>query len=281
MRIHESCFARARGGIAVLLLGALVPAALTVKAEAGEDPPAANHYLVYRVLAPVPGPYPVALRDPFSSPAFTSHVADPLEWFMNPAIKNGEPMVNPMLHYTWWRIQADASTRRIVIVSQFGEQELDVAAAEYLLNPALKVSTAGVDAVTKIPGSNGGGPAPPVANHYKCYRATGPFTPQAVTVQDQYGSYAGQVVTPEWVCTPADKEFDGVTEPVVEPDLNYVCYRVNLTPPATVRTVLFTDQFMTTDNAVAEATWLCVPSTKQIVVSAGPSTWGALKSMYR
>ena len=231
--------------------------------------PPGNHYLVYQVRTPVPGGFPVLLRDQFTSPDFSSHVANPLEWFANPVEKNGEAMLDSLLHYTWWRISTpEPFSQRVVVKNQFGEFELDVQNPQYLLNPANKN--------TPVPG-----PPPPHGDHYKCYRAVGPFTPRPVTLRDQFGTFQGQVIAPEWLCNPTEKVYQGVTNPIERPELHYVCYRVQVSPTVPPTTITFLDQFRSGQAMVQNQTWLCVPSYKQIITPAEKTSWGSVKSTYR
>jgi hypothetical protein len=230
-------------------------------------PPGIDHYLVYSAT-PLAGSHPVVLRDQFMP--LTTHVADPFEFYANPVSKNGEGIVDPILHYAWWHINPPRPFSGAIVASnQFGDQTLQLGPAEYLWNPSLKN--------VQVP------PVPPLphANHYLCYRATGQFVPRTVTLQDQFGSYQATVIAPEWFCNPVEKTYEGQVEPIVRPDAHQTCYRVQPLTPFPPTTITFLDEFTFGTTVLQQQVWLCVPSFKEPVVPAQTSSWGSVKATYR
>lgn len=256
-----------RAIIALIVASGISSLAATLAFAQSGGPSGIDHYLVYRVNPTVLGPFSVILRDQFS-PQQTTHVATPMEFFANPVSKNGEGIVDTLLHYSWWRITPQPFSATVIASNQFGDQVLQVSDAEYLLNTALKNPHTASD-------------RPPLANHYECYRATGSFVPRTVTLQDQFGTFQGTVFAPEWFCNGVEKVYLGLTDPIVRPDAHLVCYRVQVAPVISPITILFLDQFRIAQTTLSEPTWLCVPTIKQQVVPTSQSTWGEVKAIYR
>jgi hypothetical protein len=252
------------------ILGGLVLALLALpffgsSAGAQGEPPGIDHYLVYRTSF-VPGPFDVVLRDQWTDP--TTHIADQLDWWANPVMKDNGPIHNSPLHYTWWRINPTPHSRDVRITNQFGENLIHVMDAHYLLNPALK----------NLPA-----PQPlPDANHYKCYRAVGPAPPRTVLLQDQWGSFQAEVQQVEWFCNPTDKFFQGAAHPMVRPDAHLTCYRIqHTTPPPMDVPYFFQDQFRADQSTAFRPEFLCLPTFKHEIVPTVPQTWGSVKALYR
>jgi hypothetical protein len=267
--MHFETVLRARGAAAAFALFACITLTASVSHAQGGGtggPPGIDHYLVYRA-DPRAGSYPVILGDQFYPQ--TTHVADPFEFYANPVSKNSEGIVDPILHYTWWRINPPRPHSGTVVASnQFGDQTLQLGPAEYLWNPSLK---------------NVLQPTPPlpVANHYLCYRATGQFVPRTVVLQDQFGSYQGIVVAPEWFCNPVNKSFQGHSEPIVRPEAHQVCYRVDIPQPFPPTTITWLDEFTFQQTILTQQVWLCVPTFKNDIVPSSAATWGSVKAIYR
>jgi hypothetical protein len=223
---------------------------------------------VYRAT-PIAGTYAVILRDQFY-PQPTTHHADPFEFYANPVNKNGEGIIDPILHYTWWRINPPRPHSGTIVASnQFGDQTLQLGPGEYLWNPSLKFPQ---------------GPPPPplpIANHYLCYRATGSFVPRTVTLQDQFGGYQVNVLYPDWFCNPVDKQYQGLPGQIVRPDAHQTCYRIEPLSPFPPVTITFLDEFQFGQTVLEQQVWLCVPTSKHEVTPTQASTWGSLKATYR
>jgi hypothetical protein len=228
-----------------------------------------DHYKVYRVVPNPVGPGGVLLRDQFGS---STHVVGPLEWFANPAVKRTEdgtesPIIDPELHYAWWRIDGPPLGFPVIASNQFGDHQLFLTQARYLWNPARKNSTAPL----------------PMENHYKCYDCQGDPVNRSVTLTDQFGIWQTTAVVPRFFCTPTEKtDPAGENFPIREPNRHYVCYELQPPDPRSFGAVI-RDQFLPPglDVGMSDAQFLCVPTEKVDPTSTTPDTWGRLKIMYR
>jgi hypothetical protein len=99
----------------------------------------------------------------------------------------------------------------------------------------------------------------PNANHYKCYDIINPPS-MTITVNlvDQFGTQAGQVVRPRYLCNPVKKNNSAVPNP----NLHYVCYELLVPPLPVAKSARVTNQFGTLDVQVQQARLLCLPSSK-------------------
>lgn len=253
--------------IVLLLAGvALAVGAGSLAASAQPGTPPIDHYKVYNVEPNYPYFHSVMLKDQFGEHPVMVTV---LERFANPVDKNGEGMIDPFLHYAWWRIDSPEPPRAALVGNQFGQdQEFRVFDGVYLLNPAIKHAQSPTE------------PLPP-ANHYKCYRAIGQPVDRPVVLTDQFGTRTAVVLQPELLCNPAEKiTADGVVYPIVNPFAHLACYRIE--PPIFYGLgALIHDQFFFGEIRFKEDWLLCVPSTKNEVVPTEPQTWGRVKALYR
>lgn len=260
----------------------LLPAWLAVAAllavlplrAAAQVSPLWDHYKVYDLVAPVPYPVPgppVTLIDQFLP---WTHDVYALERFMNPTTKEHGgafyQINEPFLHYTWWAISPQPFNALVKVNNQFGNFDLNVLGARYLLNPALK----------NMHGQ------PPVRNHYKCYDCQGPPVNVSVVMRDQFGPWPADVLFPRFFCNPVEKRVvsaDGtqIVYPILDGAQHYTCY-IFQPPDMALHTPYITDQFVT-DRTVelTNAHLICVPTDKLLVTSANSSTWGKLKLLYR
>lgn len=106
--------------------------------------------------------------------------------------------------------------------------------------------------------SAGEGPARP---HFQCYRVERPIPPSAdrtVELRDQFGTYRAKVGRITKICTPVDKNGEGIPDD----DLHLVCYEVSERRDPR-RPVTTTNQFGRARMYVREAQELCVPSSKR------------------
>jgi hypothetical protein len=101
-------------------------------------------------------------------------------------------------------------------------------------------------------------------DHFKCYatsHVTPPTVSQDVTLHDQFESTTSEVSKVATICTPVDKNGEGI----LDPRLHLVCYQIKDAasfPGATVQT---TNQFGQKTMQVDKPQMLCVPSTKQVL----------------
>lgn len=97
-------------------------------------------------------------------------------------------------------------------------------------------------------------------DHYKCYQAEGAFEPRTVRLTDQFGTGRYQVIRPTRLCTPVNKNREGMLN-----RFNHlVCYQMRrLTNDVFVPgKVLIQNQFGTQALRVVAERELCVPALK-------------------
>ena len=247
-------------------LTALVILVLAGGAASAQGLPMKNHYKTYEVT-PITLPTALILKDQFGTVTVSSMA---MTKFAIPAEKNGEPIIDPKLHYTWWNFFVPQPVRTVNATDQFGFNEWTVADALYLLAPALK------NAPLPPPG-------PPIANHYLCYEASGPTLGFNVTLKDQVDSVSVSVLFGKFFCNPVEKTLPGdITFPVVDSLAHLTCYLVQNPRPYDVP-VIATDQFNPGwQLRLHDNLCLCVPALKEeLPVPTEESTWGELKSNYR
>jgi hypothetical protein len=119
----------------------------------------------------------------------------------------------------------------------------------FFLVPSVKVP--GPPAPTPVPP-----PAMPTLDHYKCYDATGPAPAVPVMLLDQFGPEQVEVGPALLFCNPADKNGEGIANPVD----HLTCYEIvdTITPvPVTIG-----NQFHDFVSLVTNPFALCVPSLK-------------------
>jgi hypothetical protein len=223
-----------------------------------------NHYLVYDVPEVYTVPGPVMLDDQWGH---SEHPVLDLDKFANPVDKNGEGIINEILHQTWWLIDDPQPGRQVFLENQFGPQDWFVQNGRYLVLPASK------NVPTPLP--------PETGQHYKCYEAQGPPMDLPVDLVDQWGGVFGSVMEPRYFCNPVIKTFEGVTSPTLNDSLHMACYQLD--PPMVVQQAFFAwDQFGLWEPLTAVTTeWLCVPSAKLVFVGVEEQSWGNIKKMYR
>jgi len=89
-----------------------------------------------------------------------------------------------------------------------------------------------------------------------------------VSLVDQFESTTPTVVKPEYLCTPVDKNGEGIVDPVN----HLTCYRLSSREPFEPRDVTVVDQFAEQDlralrGQCRKADILCVPSTKEVLAA--------------
>jgi hypothetical protein len=246
-------------------------AATTVFAQA--NLPNENHYKVYRAL---PWAYErsVLLTDQFGTIQWATFQ---LDRFANPAEKEHDgviyPMVDPLIHQTWWSFRYPQPTRTVVGIDQFGISQWILRDAVYLLNPALKFYP---------PGPPPPPPPPPVWNHYLCYEALGPTMPKLVLLRDQFGNCEVTVLQGKLFCNPVEKVdlADGSVSPIIDFAAHLTCYEVE-NPLQFNPTIVAIDQFGSWNLLLYNNDCLCVPALKEHIVKTEESTWGRIKALYQ
>ncbi|MBI4516928.1 MAG: LamG domain-containing protein, partial [Deltaproteobacteria bacterium] len=227
-------------------------------------PPALDHFTCYSSMkrqkdAPPFVPRSVVLTDQFET--MTTTVEKPVS-FCNPANKNSEGINDPTAHLTCYRIREALGhlnpRRRIVVRNQFGDQSLSTFRPETLC----------------VPSGKNGGPLPEHLDHFKCYAATTlegtpRFEPRKVTLWDQFQleTKSTMVRRPVSLCTPVDKNGEGISDPTAL----LTCYRIGDDSGgeqtgdhgSNTRDITLHNQFG--DDALTLLSWphrLCVPSTR-------------------
>jgi len=207
-----------------------------------------NHFQCYDVARQQFDRFSLSLDDDFG--ANTVEVRRP-KLLCAPVNKNDEDPSAPgdAEHLVGYEIRRDG--RRFerftdeVVQDQFGVLVLDLQRPERLLVPSAKSLT---DPATPLA-------APPVIDHYKCYRVRGDRRRVAgVTVEDQFGTGVTDVKKPLRLCLPVDKDGEGI----VDQAARLMCYQ--LKPGPRVNQEVFIDnQFGAGSLEVRRARELCVP----------------------
>ena len=100
-------------------------------------------------------------------------------------------------------------------------------------------------------------------NHYTCYDVkdfAGKFDPRKVTIKDQFGGNEALVVEVQALCTPAEKNGEGIENK----DAHLLCYRLEKGQEARLD-ISATNQFGSELLWIRDAIALCVPSTKEVI----------------
>jgi len=251
-------------GLGILCLAA------SVHAQPPGFPFDPTHYWTYTEQVPIPMPSPIFARDQFFRNGVPLTV-EKRERLLNWVQKNNSPVLDTLLHYTWWNILEKLPVNRTVIVTnQFGSSRVQVLNLEFMLAPAYKNFTNPVGAV-------------PLANHYLCYRAIGfPAPPAAYDLRDEWRVDIQQPQAMEFLCAPCAKQHLGQTFPVVDTVTHYAAYPI--TPVSEVFYPFVRDQFFPNQELVQQhpIEYLFVPSEKtDLPVDVKKNTWGRLKQLYR
>jgi hypothetical protein len=240
-------------------------------AVAQNDPPGVNpsHYWTY---SPSYGghysPEFIQVRDQFFQ-SFTPVYLDTLERFINWVHKNGSPVPDTLIHYTWWNIVNKLpNSASAILTNQFGQFPAQIGDLQFMLVPAWK---------------NQPQPGNPAANHYLCYKAFGaPPPPQILDLVDEWRHDVQPLGDLEYLCTPCWKEHNGQVFPALDEATHLAMYRIS---PTSERFFPFIqDQFFsgTCDVFQQPFEYLLVPTLKQILpTDVKKASWGQLKTIYR
>ena len=202
----------------------------------------------------------VSLADMYETGLFDVEVRKHL---CTPADKNGEGLLDPDTHLRGYLIRPPSGGSSFVkhlgesFSNQLGPVTLDIVRRNELLVPTLK-------SLSGSPGQPD--PGAPNYEHFKCYKARRPrtepfFTPVNVTVADQFinPAISFTVVKPTRVCTPVDKNGEGI----VNGSRHLVCYKVRPLATITVPAQVFVNnQFGPETVVLKKPDELCIPSVK-------------------
>ena len=172
-----------------------------------------------------------------------------------PVNKNGEGIGDPTAHLTCFKItpQGPRLKRDVQMSNQFGEQSLSVLKRKTLCVPSEK------DGLTSAL----------TLDHFQCYSAartpgTPKFQRRVVRLEDQFGTKDVRVVKPVSICTPVNKNGEGILDETA----HLTCFtiqKIRGEPPFTRRDVQMSNQFGDQSLRVKRPRTLCVPSTKTLL----------------
>jgi len=200
----------------------------------------------------------ITLADQFNPDKWEDKI-NSAPFFCTPADKNGEGIKDEKRHLTCYALQAGQMAQknsRVLVTDQFGKYELLVRIALELCVPSLKEV---FDGAPPKPQSTEG----LKGNHYTCYSVEvigGGFDQRTVTIKDQFDGSEPYVVQVEWLCTPVDKNGEGIEDK----EEHLLCYRLEKGAEVN-RSVLASNQFGGEVLAVLNAAYLCVPATKEVL----------------
>jgi hypothetical protein len=210
----------------------------------------------------------VQARDQFFLGFVPLHL-DSLERLVNWVQKNGSPVRDSLIHYTWWNITNKLPNfSSAILTNQFGHGPINVYDLDFMLVPAWK---------------NQPQPVGPLANHYLCYRAQGPPPPPTPYQLSDEWRYDYQNVGPlQFLCVPCWKEHGGAIYPPVDTLTHLALYPI--VPQSDYFLPFVQDQFFQGVVPVQQrpVEYLLVPSLKQLIPTPTTNpTWGKLKTLYR
>lgn len=221
-----------------------------------------NHFKCYKTNVPRGAaglsPRDVTLVDQFES-KLTTVIASKLA--CAPVDKNGEGIPDPTAHLVCYKIK-DTKTRPrqpkfekqdVLVANQFGDQPLTVTTPTVLC----------------VPSERDHQPSALNLDHFKCYGAKTPktaprFRPQDVSLVDQFETKATTLVKPVSLCTPVDKNGEGL----MDPTSHLTCYMIKdakrkpRQSKFEKRDVIVDNQFGEQMLEVTKPALLCVPSLK-------------------
>ena len=183
-----------------------------------------------------------------------------LKKLLNPVNKNNEGIVNEESHLVEYKIkQLKGETKfkgikEIPVFNQFGELTVDIKKVKTLLVPSAKDHDEEPNELEEI-----------TINHFKCYEAkeskhTPKFEKRNVNLDDQFGEVNMQVYKPKMLCSPVDKNNEGI----VNEDAYLMCYdlkKIKGEPKFKKISVFTNDQFTSEKLKAEKQKRLCVPST--------------------
>jgi hypothetical protein len=211
-----------------------------------------NHFQCYEVDRQAYTPMVISLADPYG--ASTEVRVRRLKRLCNPADKNGENPSAPaeLEHYLGYEIKQRggfASVSRLLVDTQFGQLDLRIKRPELLLLPASK-------SLVAPPGPLN----PATLDHLACHRVRGArFRLEGVQVVDQLDAYGVDIKKPFRLCSPADKNNEGI----LEPDRHLLCYKVRTQPrrPGLTGPIWAESQFGGLVMELTRTREFCVPAS--------------------
>ena len=225
----------------------------TTAAVPGAPERIVDHYQFWTVQpTPLSPPIPVNVKDQFDRRDL--RLAN-IEWIANPAQKNDEPVKNERIHLVGYNLETDPQFNVNVWVSnQFirEKEEWVLGSPHLVLVPAWKSLT------DQLP------PEKPEGPHFLCYEvAKAPDVTRTVTIKDQFWEQKVENLHPKYLCTPADKNGEGMWNETDHLALYGFENGHEFNPP---KTVYAKDQFGNHQLRVMRSMLLGVPSKKTLPV---------------
>ena len=153
-----------------------------------------------------------------------------LDFFANPASKNGEPFHDKNAHLTWYDLfdPAPDPVREVTYQDQFGKRQAYTGRACALLVPTWKIEK--------------GTSYPEQLDHYKVYQVlrSVPVNTE-VEVEDQFGKTTARIWDPLFFAVPVKKWYEGQTFGIHNETAHLAIYRIY--PQTVERTIRSRDQF--------------------------------------
>ena len=180
-----------------------------------------DHYLTYKIKAePKFDKVDVVLTDQFQSGTFT---VEKRETLLTPVDKNGEGISDSETHLLGYKIKGPkfGKVPKVLVENQFDRLVVDVEKPEDLLVPASKSLT--------DPGISAPNNDLHIVNHFLCYKVKlskgePEFQPiLGVSLVDQFEDKLYDIVKPKRLCTPVDKNGEGI-KTFDDPDDHLLCY---------------------------------------------------------
>ena len=263
-------------GALAILCGLCMTAGVTAAVTSGAETVfKVDHQLCYTAVGKFKPPtaVPVRLINQFSPNGFVPKINPGLVVHCNPVIKTvvtpagpkTYPVTNPHAHLGCFPItESQQKTWKVMVTNQFGQAVMTTGQPNLLCLPTWKSLT---------------GPpmqkptTPPGLNHFTCYPVTlvpgsGAYKAPAVILRDEFGKAQSQVSSvPKELCLPTTKIVGKREFPIIDAKTHLLCFPGVKHPfrPA----VYDENQFGTSKVAIRIATWLCLPSTKQVIGPAG------------
>jgi hypothetical protein len=172
-----------------------------------------------------------------------------LNFFANPASKNGEPIYDKNAHLTWYNVYDPVPdpVRVVQYENQFGKQELYTGRTYGLLAPTQKEEK--------------GSGFPTNLDHYKVYQVVhGQPLQKAVKVEDQFGAGETRIVYPIFFAVPVKIWYEGQTYEIHNDKAHLVIYRIF--PGAEQKSIVTRDWFGRHALQVYQSVLLGAPSVK-------------------
>ena len=215
-------------------------------ATAAGGPATLDHFTLYAATGNIDPPT-VVLEDQFG---IQTTDLGPTRFFLVPADKNGEGIIDPDSHLTCYQIaNGPGGPAKVTATHQFGTDSLDLGAARVACIPSEKFPPAQIS-----------------IDHYVCYDAVGDPLGASATFVDQFYGFTHQITTPFLFCAPARKTVPpnpGPEAPILDPLSHLACYVIE-PPGQPVGIVPIRNQFGGDEIDVQQRLAVCLPAQKEV-----------------